>query len=215
MSGGKPSYTQMTSKKRSRGSLLRSRLDNRTTSLTGFSVRMESIDGMMLARSPYEIPKERSFNGTVCPCTLTRKRRAEGRLRELRAELARASRVATAAELSASIAHELNQPLTSVLANAQACSRWLAAVPPKIREAVVSVERIIRDGRAAGAAMRNIRALFEDSHLSKLHSIMVELIDEVVRLFKEDAASRVTPIECNYEEPVFTVLTSTVFRFIR
>jgi signal transduction histidine kinase len=63
------------------------------------------------------------------------------------------SRVATVAELSASIAHELNQPLMAVLANAQATKRWLAAEPPNIEEAIASVERVIRDGRGADTTM--------------------------------------------------------------
>ena len=57
-------------------------------------------------------------------------KRAEDRLKQTQAELARATQIAMVAELSASIAHELNQPLTSVIANAQACKRWLAASPP-------------------------------------------------------------------------------------
>jgi len=54
------------------------------------------------------------------------RKRAEDQLRETRVKLARASRIATVAELSASIAHELNQPLTAVIANAQAARRWLS-----------------------------------------------------------------------------------------
>jgi PAS domain S-box-containing protein len=93
--------------------------------------------------------------------------KAEDSLRELRAELEGASRAATVAELSASIAHELNQPLTSVLANAQACSRWLVADPPNLHEAVMSIARIIKEARAADASMRNIRALFERKPIVK------------------------------------------------
>jgi PAS domain S-box-containing protein len=137
---------------------------------------------------------------------IDKQRRAEDRLRDLRAELESASRVATVAELSASIAHELNQPLTSVLANAQACSRWLAADPPNVREAVVSVERIIRDGRAADASMRNIRALFERQSFVKAPLNIVELIHEAVGLFKEDATRRSSAIECHYEESDLPVL---------
>ncbi|MFM0555959.1 PAS domain-containing protein [Paraburkholderia sediminicola] len=75
------------------------------------------------------------------------RKRAEDRLRQTQAELARATQIATVAELSASIAHELNQPLTSVIANAQACKRWLAASPPNLGDARVSVESVVRDAR--------------------------------------------------------------------
>jgi C4-dicarboxylate-specific signal transduction histidine kinase len=88
-------------------------------------------------------------------------KRAEDRLRQTQAELARATQIATVAELSASIAHELNQPLTSVIANAQACKRWLAASPPNLTEARVSVESVVRDARSADETMQSIRALFK------------------------------------------------------
>jgi C4-dicarboxylate-specific signal transduction histidine kinase len=133
-------------------------------------------------------------------------RRAEDHLRELRAELARAWRVATATELSASIAHELNQPLTSVMANAQAAWRWLSTSPPNISEAVASIERVVRDGRAADATMRNIRALFERQPFVKAPLNMVELIHEAIGLSEENMARRSTPIECHFEQPVLTVL---------
>lgn len=87
-------------------------------------------------------------------------KRAEERIRELRANVSDTSRISMDAELSASIAHEINQPLTSVLVNAQACARWLKVVPPKVEEAVASVERIVRDARAVDSVMRNIRLLF-------------------------------------------------------
>src|ERR1700741_4242971 len=93
--------------------------------------------------------------------------RTEERLRETRANLARATQVATVAELSASIAHELNQPLTAVIANAQACKRWLAASPPNLSEARASVERVVRDARSADETMQSIRALFRRQTFQK------------------------------------------------
>jgi len=87
------------------------------------------------------------------------RKRAKDRLRQTQAELARATRIATVAELSASIAHELNQPLTSVVANAQACKRWLAASPPHLSEARASVESVIQDARSADETMQSIRAV--------------------------------------------------------
>jgi PAS domain S-box-containing protein len=133
-------------------------------------------------------------------------RRAEDHLRELRAELARAWRAATVAELSASIAHELNQPLTSVMANAQAARRWLSTSPSNIFEAVASIERVVRDGRAADAAMRSIRALFERQPFVRAPLNMVELVREAIGLSKENATRRSTPIEWHFEEPILTVL---------
>ena len=131
---------------------------------------------------------------------------AEGRLRELRANLSRTSRASIVAEISASIAHELNQPLSSLLANAQACFRWLNAATPNIENAVISIERVVRDGRAADAAIRNIRSLYKQQPTVKASFNMVELLGEVIGLLKEDATRRSTLIEYEFDDPVLEVL---------
>ena len=131
---------------------------------------------------------------------------AEGRLRELRANLSRTSRASIVAEISASIAHELNQPLSSLLSNAQACFRWLNAAMPNIENAVISIERVVRDGRAADAAIRNIRSLYKQQPTVKASFNMVELLGEVIGLLKEDASRRSTLIEYEFDDPVLEVL---------
>src|SRR6202044_2745127 len=95
------------------------------------------------------------------------RKRAEDHLRDTRIKLAKASRLTTVAELAASIAHELNQPLMSILANAQAAKRWLNAATPNVMEVNSSIERVIRDARAADEAMQHIRALFKQESLVK------------------------------------------------
>ena len=75
------------------------------------------------------------------------------------------------AELSASIVHEIDQALTSVLANAQACSRWLRVAHPNIDEAVTSVARIVRDARAVDAVMRGIRSLLKKQPAQSLPAV--------------------------------------------
>ncbi|WP_433975376.1 ATP-binding protein [Tunturiibacter lichenicola] len=131
---------------------------------------------------------------------------AEGKLRDLRANLSRTSRTSLVWEISASIAHELNQPLSSLLANAQACFRWLNAPTPNIENAVTSIERVVRDGRAIDAAIRNIRSLYKQQPTAKASFSMVELLGEVIGLLKEDASRRSTPVEYEFEEPVLEVL---------
>jgi PAS domain S-box-containing protein len=95
------------------------------------------------------------------------RKRAEDHLRDTRVELGRASKIATVAELSASIAHELNQPLMAVLGNAQAARRWLTANPPDLTETNTSIERILRDIRSADETMQRIRALFKSEPYEK------------------------------------------------
>jgi signal transduction histidine kinase len=92
------------------------------------------------------------------------RKRAEDHLRDTRNKLSTASKIATVAELSASIAHELNQPLMAVLGNAQAAKRWLAANPPDLIETNASIGRILRDIRLADETMQRIRALLRADH---------------------------------------------------
>jgi len=133
-------------------------------------------------------------------------KRAEERLRELRANMSDISRNSMGAEMSASIAHEINQPLTAVLVNAQACTRWLNVMPPKIDEAIASVDRVVRDARAVEAVMRNVRSLFKRQPTAKAPHNMVVLIQDAVSLIKEDLNRQLTPIEYNFEEAVLMVL---------
>jgi PAS domain S-box-containing protein len=127
------------------------------------------------------------------------RKQAEERLRELRTNISQTSRTSMGAEISASIAHEINQPLTSVLANAQACSRWLGVAPPNIDEAVTSVARIVRDARAVDAVMRGIRSLFKKQPAAKSPCNMVDLIRDAVSLVKEDTTRQSIPIEYDYQ----------------
>ena len=128
------------------------------------------------------------------------RKRAEDRLRDTRIKLAKASRLATVAELAGSIAHELNQPLASILANAQAAKRWLNAAPPNVMEVNSSIERIIRDARAADETMQHIRALFKQESFDKKHVNISDIIREVVRIVREDPKKRDVTIEYYFEE---------------
>ena len=87
------------------------------------------------------------------------RKRAEEALRKTQAALAHVTRVVTMGELVASIAHEVNQPLTGVVAHAGTCLRWLAAQPPNMEEARQYLGLIVRDGKRAGEVIYRIRAL--------------------------------------------------------
>ncbi len=127
-------------------------------------------------------------------------KRAEDHLRDTRIKLAKASRLATVAELAGSIAHELNQPLTSILANAQAAKRWLNAAPSNATEVNSSIERTIRDARAADERMQHIRALFKQKSFVKKDVKIPDILNEVVRIVQEDPKKRAVPVECHFEE---------------
>ena len=128
------------------------------------------------------------------------RKRAEDHLRDTRIKLAKASRLATVAELAGSIAHELSQPLMSILANAQAAKRWLNVDFPNLTEVNSSIERIIRDAHAADETMQHIRALFKQGSFDKKDVNIPKILREVVRIVQEDPKKRDVPIECHFEE---------------
>ncbi len=103
-------------------------------------------------------------------------------LRNLQAKLAQAARIAAVGELAAAIAHEVNQPLAAVVANAHACLRWLAADPPNVERALERAGRIVRDGKDAGEVVRRIRSLFKRDAANKVELDVNELIEQVLRL---------------------------------
>jgi PAS domain S-box-containing protein len=128
------------------------------------------------------------------------RKRAEDHLRDTRSKLNTASKIATVAELSASIAHELNQPLMAVLGNAQAAKRWLAANPPDLTETNASIERILRDIRAADEAMKHIRALFKSEPYEKRDENVLDIIRESLRFVHEDPNKREVQIDWSIED---------------
>jgi C4-dicarboxylate-specific signal transduction histidine kinase len=132
-------------------------------------------------------------------------KRAEDHLRETRMKLSKASRIAMVAELSASIAHELNQPLMSVLTNAQAGKRWLARNPPNLVELNASIDRILRDARGADETMQRIRALFKREAFEKREANIRDIVGEAVRLVREDPTKREIPIDTCLDEHLPTV----------
>jgi len=82
---------------------------------------------------------------------------------EARSQLAHVGRVTTMGELTASIAHEVNQPLAAVVANGNACVRWLAADPPNLDEARAAVARLVKDANRASEIIAQVRALTKSS----------------------------------------------------
>jgi PAS domain S-box-containing protein len=111
-------------------------------------------------------------------------------LRNTQSKLARATQVATGSELSASIAHEMNQPLAAVVANGHACLRWLSAQPPNIAKALESADRIIRDAKGAGEVASRIRALFKRAAPAKVVLDLNDTVGEVVRLLQAEITKK-------------------------
>jgi signal transduction histidine kinase len=115
---------------------------------------------------------------------------AEQALRSTQARLGRASQLATVAELSASIAHEINQPLSAVISNAQTCQTWLSGSNPNVARARAAVDRIVRDAAAAAEVVRRIRALYRKTPPDKSQLQINEVIEEVWQLLRNEMIRR-------------------------
>jgi PAS domain S-box-containing protein len=112
----------------------------------------------------------------------TEMRESEQRYRELQMELARANRVATMGQLSASLAHEVNQPIAAVIANANAGLRWLGARPQELEEVRQALARIVRDGKRAGEVIERVRALVKKAPPRRDRLDINEAVREVISL---------------------------------
>jgi PAS domain S-box-containing protein len=129
-------------------------------------------------------PDNREFVGTVMD--ITARKRAQEAVSKAQAELAHVTRVTTVGELTASIAHEINQPLAAIVTNANAGLRWLAGDSPNLEETNQAIHRIIRDGKRAGAIVSRMRALFKKAPAAKEPLDINELIQEVLTLTQSE-----------------------------
>jgi C4-dicarboxylate-specific signal transduction histidine kinase len=119
--------------------------------------------------------------------TMERHDKAQQALMKTQAELAELSRFLTMAELTASIAHEVNQPLTAIVVYGRACLEWLSASPPDLEEARRAANTVIQDGTRAGAVINRIRALFKKQPAAKDWLDLNAVIQESIGLMQEEA----------------------------
>jgi two-component system, LuxR family, sensor kinase FixL len=117
---------------------------------------------------------------------ITEQKASEDALSELRSELAHVARVSTLGELTASIAHEINQPLAAVVANGDACLRWLARDVPDLKEVRLSVERMIGNGQRASEVVKRLRALARKDRPSRSEFTMNEIVEDVLPLLERE-----------------------------
>lgn len=127
------------------------------------------------------------------------------RLRKTQSDLARVNRITTLGELTAALAHEVNQPIASAVTNAQASLRWLAGQPPNLDEARAAVKRIVGDGTRAANIVSRIRLLFSKgtTHRESVdaNAVIRDTIDllqgEATRngvLLRTDLAAKLPPV---------------------
>jgi NO-binding membrane sensor protein with MHYT domain/two-component sensor histidine kinase len=120
--------------------------------------------------------------------SLFERKRAEEALRQAQADLARVNRVNTMAELTASLAHEVNQPISAAVTNADACLRWLAGDTPNLEEARAAAMAIVKEGTRAAEIITRIRLLFKKGTPQRELLDVNEVIREMIVVLRSEVA---------------------------
>ena len=137
-------------------------------------------------------------------------RRSEEALRNTQAELARVARLTTIGELTASIAHEIHQPLGAIVASGNACLRWLANEHPQLEEARRAAERIVRDGHRAGNILKSVRALAGTSVPKMTELDINDAIREILMLMRNELHEHAVSLETDLPDGLAPILGDRV-----
>jgi PAS domain S-box-containing protein len=144
------------------------------------SLKGERLDVLFTITFPAEPPAMTSV--LVSIVDITERKRSQEALDRAQADLAHVNRVSTLGELTASIAHEVNQPIAGVVTNAEAASRFLTTTPPDLREVREALDAIVKDGKRAGEILGRIRTLVRKAPVQKEQVDVNHAILEVVAL---------------------------------
>jgi len=147
-----------------------------------------AIESLRRARDDLRktVQELQSTNEALQAESLERKHAEEAR-REAQAELARVSRVTTMGELTASLAHEVNQPIAAAVTNANTCLRWLTRDHPDVEEARAAASRIVKDATRAADIISRVRLLFKKSAPQQEPVDVNEAIREMIVLLRSEA----------------------------
>jgi PAS domain S-box-containing protein len=151
------------------------------------------------------------FVGTVMD--ITERKRAEEereRLRQVQADLAHLSRVTTMSELTASLAHEIRQPISAAITNAKTCLRWLGRDDPNLAEASEAASRIVKDATRAADIISRISLLFKKGALQREPVDVNEVIREMIVLLRSEANRYSISIRIELAEDLPTVMADRV-----
>jgi C4-dicarboxylate-specific signal transduction histidine kinase len=121
---------------------------------------------------------------------ITESRKSQAALDAAQTALAHASRVATLGEISASIAHEVNQPLAAIVANGQACMRFLRRETPDLNSLRGAIEWIVSDGNRAGEVIRRVRGLLKKANTQKDLLDVNDIVSDVAALLQRELAAQ-------------------------
>jgi len=152
--------------------------------------RLQMPDGSIkylrvVGRSKREEWGDAHFVGAVTD--ITERKVAEEALRQTQSTLAHVTRVTTLGELTASIAHEINQPLAAAITDSSTCLLWLERNPPDLDEAREAADRTVKDATRAADIISRIRALFKKGISQREHVDVNEVIREMIVLLRDEA----------------------------
>jgi PAS domain S-box-containing protein len=148
------------------------------------------------------------FIGAVMDVTAAKQAGEE--LHKTQTALAHVTRLTTLGELTASIAHEVNQPLAAVVTNAEACLRWLGREAPNLDEARRAVEWIVKDGNRAAEVIRHVRALTNKTSIQKAPLDINDVVNEVIPLVQRELLSQRVSLRTDLAPALPVVLADRV-----
>lgn len=137
-------------------------------------------------------------------------KQAQETLAKAQADLAHVSRISTLGELTASIAHEVNQPLAAIVTSGEACLRWLDRDVPKLDGVKRGVERMISDGQRASEVVRRLRALSKKDDLQKAPVDVNEIIDDALLLVQREVTTHRVQLNLELTKALPVVLGNRV-----
>jgi signal transduction histidine kinase len=171
--------------------------------------------------SPGDLPGTTAIANRLLPLSAigvtaalaVRDQSAQKALRKSETELAHVSRVTTLGELTGSIAHEVNQPITGVVANAEACLLWLDRAPPNLDEARRAAESIIHDGNRAGEVIGRIRALSKKAESQKVPLRINDAVNEAIALVQRELFNQRIALRMGLAPTLPEVLADRIERY--
>jgi PAS domain S-box-containing protein len=177
------------------------------------TVRMRkdgSLLDVALTISPMKDAAGRIVGASKLARDITERKRAEAALRQAQADLAYMSRVTTMGELTASLAHEIRQPISAAVTNAKTCLRWLNRNEPNVAEACEAASRLVKDVTRAGDIIGRISSLFKKDALQRELVDVNELIREMIVLLRSEASRYSISIRTELAEGLSKVMADRV-----
>ncbi len=151
------------------------------------------------------MPTEKGLFVLASIVDITERRNIERTAARQRDELAHLSRVAMLGELSGSLAHELNQPLTAILSNAQAAQRFLAHSPPRLDKLAEILADIVKSDHRAGAVIQRLRAMLRKEEAQRHPLDINDVVEESLRLMRSDLMNRQVVVSTDLDVALPTV----------